>query len=289
MAVPASYNDLVTDAAEREHVGDVWYQREVWVPAAWRGRRIVLRCDAATHHATVWAGDTEVARHGGGYTPFESDITALAGCGELLRLTVRVSSELTMATIPPRRHLGHPGGRRKQRYFHDFFNYSGLHRSVWLCSTPHSYVAGLSAGTGNDPGTGAARVTYRADVAGTGTTSALLRDAAGDVVARGDGAAGTLAVSHARPWHPADPYLYRLEVTHGDDEYLLPVGIRTVAVDGARLLLNGQPLRLRGFGMHEDAALRGKGHDDARMIRDFALLKWIWANSFRTSHNPCST
>jgi beta-glucuronidase len=53
MAVPASYNDLVTDAAEREHVGDVWYQRDVWVPAGWAGHRIVLRCDAATHHGTV--------------------------------------------------------------------------------------------------------------------------------------------------------------------------------------------------------------------------------------------
>ncbi len=54
MAVPASYNDLVTDTAEREHVGDVWYQRDVWVPAAWAGQRIVARCDAATHHGTMW-------------------------------------------------------------------------------------------------------------------------------------------------------------------------------------------------------------------------------------------
>jgi beta-glucuronidase len=51
-------------------------------------------------------------------------------------------------------------------------------------------------------------------------------------------------------------------------------------------LLNGKPIYLRGFGMHEDAAWRGKGHDDVRMARDFALLRWIGANSFRTSHYP---
>jgi beta-glucuronidase len=90
-------------------------------------------------------------------------------------------------------------------------------------------------------------------------------------------------VPAARPWCPADPSLYLLDVTHGADEYSLPVGIRAVRVDGARLLLNGEPVRLRGFGMHEDTALCGKGHDDARMIRGFALLKWIGANSFRTA------
>jgi beta-glucuronidase len=286
MAVPASYNDLVADAAEREHVGDVWYQRDVWVPASWQGRRIVLRCDAAAHHATVWAGDAEVACHTGGYTPFETDITAHAGCGERLRLTVRVGNELTMATIPPGIISTTPAGRRRQRYFHDFFHYSGLHRSVWLYATPHSHVAGLSVATDLDPGTRSARLTYHADVAGPGTTSAVLRDAAGEIVAHGDGPDGVLAVDDARPWHPGDPYLYRLDVTHGEDQYLLPVGIRTVRVAGERLLLNGEPVRLRGFGMHEDFVLHGKGHDDARMVRDFALLKWVGANSFRTSHYP---
>ena len=286
MAVPASYNDLVTDVAEREHVGDVWYQREVRVPAGWAGRRIVLRCDAATHHGTLWAGDIQVAEHAGGYTPFEADITSQARCGELLRVTVRVGNELTMATIPPGVISTTEGGRPRQRYFHDFFNYAGLHRSVWLYCTPPSYLADLSVSTSFDPGTGTGQLAYQADVTGPGPTSAELRDAAGTVVVAASGTRGTLAVPGARPWSPADPYLYQLTLRHGPDEYSLAAGLRTVRVDGARLLLNDQPVTLRGFGMHEDAALRGKGHDDARLVRDFALLKWIGANSFRTSHYP---
>lgn len=286
MAVPASYNDLVTDAAEREHVGDVWYQRDVWVPAAWAGRRIVLRCDAVTHRGTIWAGAAEVADHAGGYTPFEADITDHVRGGEPLRVTVRVGNELTMATIPPGVISRTADGRRKQRYFHDFFNYAGLHRPVWLYSTPRTYVADLSVSTAFDPQTGTAHVTYQADVVGAGATTVRLRDAAGAVVAGSAGPTGVLTVHGARPWRPGDPHLYRLDVRHGDDEYSLPVGIRTVQVVGARLLLNGRPVRLRGFGMHEDSALHGRGHDDARMVRDFALLKWIGANSFRTSHYP---
>jgi len=286
MAVPASYNDLVTDAAEREHVGDVWYQRDVWVPAAWAGQRIVLRCDAATHHGTMWADEVQVAEHTGGYTPFEADVTGQVRCGEPLRLTVRVGNELTMATIPPGVTSRGASGQPRQRYFHDFYNYAGLHRSVWLYATPRHFVAGVSVSTSFDPGTGGGQVSYQLEVVGDEVSLVRLRDAAGQVVAQGTGVRGVLTVPAARPWSPDSPYLYRLDVAHGPDEYLLPVGIRTVDVDGPRLLLNGQPLALRGFGMHEDAALRGRGHDDTRMVRDFALLEWIGANSFRTSHYP---
>jgi beta-glucuronidase len=65
-----------------------------------------------------------------------------------------------------------------------------------------------------------------------------------------------------------------------------PVGIRSVRVDGTRFLINGEPFRFTGFGMHEDHLVRGKGHDPASMINDFELLQWTGANSFRTSHYP---
>ena len=70
------------------------------------------------------------------------------------------------------------------------------------------------------------------------------------------------------------------------DAYSLPVGIRTVEIDGARFLINDEPFYFRGFGKHEDTAVRGKGHDDVFMVHDFALMEWLGANSFRTSHYP---
>ena len=73
--VPASYNDIFADAEVRDHVGDVWYQTAARVPERWRGERIVLRFDAATHRAVVWVDETQVAEHEGGYTPFEADVT----------------------------------------------------------------------------------------------------------------------------------------------------------------------------------------------------------------------
>ena len=54
MAVPASYNDLFTDQESKEHVGNVWYEREFIIPDSWEGKRIVLRFGSATHHAVVY-------------------------------------------------------------------------------------------------------------------------------------------------------------------------------------------------------------------------------------------
>ena len=94
------------------------------------------------------------------------------------------------------------------------------------------------------------------------------------------------------PWRPGEGYLYDLDVElwgEGDapvDAYTLAVGIRTVAVDGTRFLINGEPFSFKGFGKHEDGAVRGKGHDNPLMVHDFALMEWLGANSFRTSHYP---
>lgn len=129
MAVPASYNDIAADAAVRDFIGNAWYQRTVWVPRGWAGRRIVLHLESATHRATVWVDDTEVTSHEGGYTPFEVDVTSLVRPGESFRVTVRVDNTLTWQSIPPGAIEETAAGPR-QRYWHDFFNYSGLHRSV---------------------------------------------------------------------------------------------------------------------------------------------------------------
>jgi beta-glucuronidase len=92
-------------------------------------------------------------------------------------------------------------------------------------------------------------------------------------------------------WSPGDPHLYALAVTLNEgqratDSYTLDIGIRTVAWRGDQLLLNGQPITLTGFGKHEDFPLNGRGLNLPMWIRDHELLRWVGANSYRTSHYP---
>jgi beta-glucuronidase len=291
MPVPSSYNDVPVDPDVHDHVGDVWYQRTLFVPRGWEGRRVVLRFDAATHRASVWVGDTLVVSHEGGYTPFEADITYVADPGAQTRVTVAVNNELTWQSIPPGVVEQMPDGRLRQRQYHDFFNYAGLNRGVWLYATARSHIADVTVATSVEAGTGI--VSYSTVVAEPGDTTVrvALHDADGKLVAATTGGEGELRVPAAQLWQPGRAYLYELrtDLMDGDDlvdRYALPVGIRTVRVEGTRFLINGEPFYFRGFGMHEDLNVHGRGHDDASTVHDFALLRWLGANSFRTSHYP---
>ncbi len=292
MAVPASFNDLLADAAVRDYFGDIWYQRTVRIPRGWAGQRVVLHLESATHRATVWVDDHEVVSHEGGYTPFEADVTAFAAPGQEVRLTVLVNNTLSFQSIPPGVIEQTPGGP-VQRYFHDFFNYSGLHRSVWLYATPQARVEDVTVVTGFEGLTGSVGWSVEAANADGLDVAVVLRDESGATVASGSGASGELAVPDVRLWQPGNAYLYDLEVQLVDgtevvDSYHQSVGVRTVEVRGTEFLINGEPFYFKGFGMHEDHGTIGKAHSNAHVVNDFALLEWIGANSFRTSHYPYS-
>ena len=287
--VPASYNDIFVNPSLREHVGWVWYQRTVRVPRGWSGERIVLRIDAATHSGRAYVNDELVVEHSGGYTPFEADITALVKGGDAFRLTIGVDNTLTYQTIPPGEVITDDVGKKTQKYQHDFFNYAGLHRSVWLYQTPTTYISDVTVTTVVEGGGGV--VKYKADIEGGSSATAVkafLADHSGAVVAKAEGKHGRLEVSQPHLWQPGEGYMYTLRLYLGDgaDEYTLPIGIRTVRVDKLQLLINDKPFYFTGFGKHEDTAVRGKGHDRAYMIHDYELMEWVGANSFRTSHYP---
>jgi beta-glucuronidase len=298
MPVPASYNDIVPGRELHDHVGDVVYQTTARVPRGWADSRVVLRFDAAAHRATIWVGETEVGGHEGGYLPFELDITGRARPGEEIRITAIVDNRLSWASLPPGFVVDTPHGPR-QRQMHDFFNYAGLHRRVWLLSTPATRVSEIAIvpGIDGDPTAGAVAglVGYSVQVEGERAADASVRvrlhGPGGEVVASGEGAEGSLRVERATLWRPGEGGLHELVIevlVDGAvvDEVVQRVGIRTLEVRGTRFLINGEPFYFRGFGMHEDHLVRGKGHSDADMAHDFALLDWIGANSFRTSHYP---
>ena len=291
MPVPASYNDITTDKTLRDHVGWVWYEREFAIPRDWCNQRMVLRFGSVTHHAVVYVNGKEVTAHKGGFLPFEVELNGYVTVGSN-RLTVAVSNMLDHTCIPfgiikDADPAYFPAGEKSQKYAFDFFNYSGIHRPVRIYTTPRAYIKDITVTTdicGAD-GIVGYRIKLEGDTAGC--TVSLL-DEAGVKVAEAQEIEGKLFVPDAKLWEVRAAYLYRLDICTGEDHYTLPVGIRTVETTETQLLINGKPVYLKGFGKHEDSDIKGKGLDEAINVRDFELLKWIGANSIRTSHYPYS-
>ncbi|KAH7127776.1 glycosyl hydrolases family 2, TIM barrel domain-containing protein [Dactylonectria estremocensis] len=294
--VPASYNDIFVDKSIRDHVGWVYYQRTVTVPRGWTAsERFFLRLDAATHRGRVYVNDDFVVEHVGGYTPFEAEITQLVSPGEQFRLTVAVNNELGWDTIPPGRIEELPNGKRKQHYQHDFFNYSGLARSVYLYSVPDVFISDITVSTdlvAGDVGV----VDFQIETSQPVDSERLkisLVDEDGRIVSESKGQSGRITIDSVHAWQPGAAYLYQFTakiISEGHeqavDQYELAVGVRSVKVSGNKFLINDKPFYFTGFGKHEDTPIRGKGFDPAYMIHDFHLMGWMGANSFRTSHYP---
>ncbi|WP_311777687.1 beta-glucuronidase [Trueperella abortisuis] len=281
MAVPASYNDVLIDNEVHDHVGYVWYQRSAYAPQ-YGADRLFIHFGSVTHAATVWINGVEVAHHIGGYLPFEADITELVKPGEQFTVTVCADNRLSWQTIPPGYISQNSEGKDVQFYFHDFYNYAGIHRTVSLYTRPVDAVTDVTITTDIDGTTGVVNydVTAGADVA------VKVLDPNGTEVASAKGATGTVRIDDADFWAPGHGALYTLEIHAGSDVYPQRFGIRTVAIEDGVFKINGKPFYFRGYGRHEDNMIRGKQHDDVSMINDFDIMRWQGANSFRTSHYP---
>ena len=287
--VPASFADLFTDKASRDYCGDFWYATRFFVPAAWQNDRIVVRFGSVTHRCTVYCNGQEVARHEGGFLPVVADLTAVIRPGQENTLVVAANNELNETSIPCGATKVCADGSKLAKPYFDFFNYAGIQRSVQLCCLPQETVEDYTVSYTLHGADAAVHYTVRTN--GSHPVRVSLYDADGNRVASAEGCEGVLQVPDAHLWQVRNAYLYRivLEIRDGDmvlDSYVDRIGIRTIAIEGTRILVIGKPVYLKGYGKHEDFEVIGRGFSAAVMKRDFECMKWSNANCFRTSHYP---
>ncbi|GIY72298.1 beta-glucuronidase [Caerostris extrusa] len=307
MPVPSSFNDITQNKTIRDYLGWSWYDKEFYVPQRWsKNFRIILRFESAHYFSMVYLNGEKIMNHTGGHLPFETDVTKFLNFSSLNRVTVALNNTLTDKTIPQGsktfkgKNAGpYPAGFYTQGTNFDFFNYAGIHRSVFLYAMPVAYIEDIHITTDINNSTG--YVTYNVS-SSTNEFDSInpeciihVVDKEEKVVGSKNGCSGTFTVKNPKLWwpntmHHNPGYLYKLDVQikWNDivDQYEQPFGIRTVKVTKDQFLINGKPFYFMGFGKHEDSNIRGKGLDMPLIIKDFNLIHWVGANSFRTSHYP---
>ena len=225
----------------------VWYQRDVTVPPAWKGRRVLLKFGAVDYRATVWLNGQKLGDHEGGSTPFGFDVTDLLEDGANA-LVVRAEDPPTDRFIP-----------RGKQYWKEksesifYTRTTGIWQTVWLEAVGDSYLTHVRITPSMD---GAVRFDGRVARASEDLTLRAVVSFGGAEVTHGEAKADGgraslgLGVADPRQWNVGQGNLYevRLELVRNGtvvDTVHSYYGYREVTVDAKGLQFNGRRLYLR--------------------------------------------
>lgn len=289
IAVPASWNEQFAEGLN--FLGPAWYQTSFSVPWGWKNHKVFLRFGSVNYLADVWLNGQKLGSHEGGHLPFEFEISSRFKA-QNNRLVVRVDGKLAPDRVPPGgRPLSYPSTN------FDFFPYCGIHRPVLLYSVPNEAIKDITVETliENNSAKIFVKIESFDTISGIARIKLKRHDTEQSIEENIDSKKIEVSITVSNPelWTPESPNLYSLtiELLKGNeifDSYSLNIGIRTIEVKGNQLLLNGKPINLIGFAKHIDFPITGRGYVPAVIIKDFSLMKWVGANSFRTSHYPYS-
>lgn len=294
IAIPGSWNEQLAEAGYMNYVGSAWLQTCLWLPPLGPDQEAVLRFGSADYHADVWINGQRAGASGAAMLPFEIALDGLAGPGSEVTLLVRVTNLLPIDGPTQRvtREDYVSEGRYRDEYLpavrFDFFPYGGISRPVHLIIRPRAGLKHYRLEIDMEA------VEVRCPLAEGQRLVATLSGLGAQCLAEATGpdASVRLAPDPLRLWSPEAPNLYMLQLDIHDqtgaliDRVSQRVGLRSLRVEGAQIMLNGAPYTLKGFGKHEDSPIHGRGLNPPQMVKDFRLLKWTGANSVRTSHYP---
>jgi beta-galactosidase/beta-glucuronidase len=289
IVVPFAPEAPLSGIGDTDFHNAVWYRRRVTVPEGWAGDRVLLHFGAVDHDTTVWVGGHEVGRHRGGFSSFSIDITQ--------EVTAGVDAEIV---VRARDYRDGPQARGKQSIEYAnrgavYTRTTGIWQTVWL--EPVSRVAMGRPRITPNLGAGSFRFDVPVSSNAEGAVLEVVVSDASGVVANGTARADLdLAVSlevalpsdRVRPWSIDDPHLYDIELRlMGADGAVLDTvtsyaGLRSVAIRGRSVLLNGQRVFQRlvlDQGLYADGLLTAPTDDD--LVRDIRLSQEAGFNGAR--------
>ncbi len=285
------------------HRGKGCYSREVTVE---QDGNVRLEFKGVSHTADVFWDGRQVAHHYNAFTPFSTVIQNVEkGVHHIQVYVDNTFGEHSALHIP-----------------NDYYTYGGITRPVALESLPDVYIkemhftpvctdgiwnakvevalCNLSARTAEAVLDGSLTA-WRGNVAGQESAADQRKREEPDgytmhgaaKIPAGEERTILLEVScpGVRPWSHQTPDLYFLQIIlsvdgRQKDDLIDRVGFRTVEAEGTKLLLNGQPIYLKGFNRHEDYAVEGCAISLQHMVQDMDLMQDMNVNALRTCHYP---
>ena len=252
------------------------YRRTFELPKDWKGKDVYFHVGSATSNLTLWVNGKYV-----GYSE-DSKVAAEFNISKYLKPGKNLIAMQVMRWCDG-------------SYFEDqdFWRFTGIAREVYLYARPKLHAADirLNAALENNYQDGV--LNYKVSLKGGKTDVAItLCDKDGKQIAQATGAQGVIKVPKVNAWTAETPYLYKAYITLKNKQgaaEVIPqkVGFRNVEIKNAQLLINGQPVLVKGADRHEMDPDGGYVVSLERMIQDVKIMKQLNINAVRTSHYPC--
>ena len=245
------------------------YRRTFDLPADWKGQEVFFHVGSATSNLFLWVNGRYVGYSEDAKVAAEFNITKYLKPGRNL-IAMQVMRWCDGSYLEDQ----------------DFWRFTGIAREVYLYATPKVHIQDITIGQDYADGKGLLDVDVKV-AGGKADVEATLYDADGNKVTEGLKA----TVENVKPWTAETPYLYMLELQLKQGNKVLEVvrkqvGFRHIEISGGQLLVNGQPILIKGADRHELDPDGGYVVSVERMIQDIRIMKQLNINAVRTCHYP---
>ena len=273
LTVPGDWNSQKDELLYYE--GTVWYKRS-FDKVLSEDKRYFLHFGAANYKAEIYLNGAKLGTHIGGFTPFNFEVTDIIKPKDNF-LIVKVDNKRLKEGVPTLNT--------------DWWNYGGITRSVQLLELAPTFIRDYSLQLNEDKRLTGEILLDGSNLEGTKVQLQLSELNVQNTFTTNEDGIVTfdLPVSKLERWSPQNPKLYDLHITTSEDSLVDKVGLRTITTSGSKLLLNGQPIFLKGISIHEENPLRGgRAHsrEDAAQLLDWAQS--LGCNFVRLAHYPHS-
>jgi glycoside hydrolase family 2, candidate beta-galactosidase len=260
------------------HVGS--YRREITVPAHWKGKEIIAHFGSVTSNMYLWVNGKYVGYSEDSKMEAEFNLTPYLKPGQKNLIAFQVFRWCDGTYLEDQ----------------DFFRYSGVGRDCYLYARGKKQIADIRITPDLDAQYQNGSLAINLTTKGRGEVELGLFDADNQpVVTKSLNASGnistTMEVTSPNKWTAETPYLYTLRATLKEGNKVLEVipvkvGFRKVELKNAQILVNGQPILIKGANRHEMDPDGGYVVSRERMIQDIQMMKMFNLNAVRTCHYP---
>ncbi len=234
ITVPFCPESELSGIGYKDFMPAVWYRRRFEIEESKLSGKVFICFGAVDYEATVYINGSEAGKHKGGYTSFRFDITKFLRAGE---------NTVTVRAVDDTRSPYQPTGKQSEEFASHGCHYTrttGIWQSVWLEFTPKNYIRSFRVFT--DAGNGT--VSVQTQVEGSGELSVLAfyegKEVGSFKKKTANTVTGEIILDEKPLWEPGAGRRYDLELRFGGDVVYSYFGLRNVAIDGCKFLINGK-------------------------------------------------